>query len=357
MNHARLTFVVSSLWLSGGVHAVTEYANRLAARGHEVAIVVPRGAIDESVARRLGPMVRTIEAGLGAAPHMGLAARVRLSVALAKAIPPGTVAIATHTPTTVAALLSAVMSRGPRPFWFYQDYWEMFAGRPVEQLLLALLPRSFRDVLVVSGASALEMKRFGARHVTVVRQGLSDEAYFYPPADTAQRETGLILYLGDMRPRKGWLDFFAAVEQLYRQDPSLHLAIVSKDLCQIDARVPYRYYYRPARPDLAELFRRCSVFVSASWWESFGLPPLEAMACGAPVVLTDSRGTSEYARPEENCLVVPPHQPQRLADAIGRVMCDSSLARRLSEVGPPTAREYDWEACVDRFEAAVLGTS
>jgi len=349
----HLTFIVSSLRLSGGVLAVTEFATRLAARGHEVSIVAPRDAVDESVARRLEPSVTIREAGTGAKPTLGLAAKLKLGLALARAVPPDSMVMATHTPTTPVALLAS-WKNGRRPFWFYQDYLEMFAVRPFEQGLLRLMPRFFHEVLVVSGSSADEIKRYGARRVTVVRQGISDAAFFHPPVDPASRERGLLLYLGDMRPRKGLFDFLSAAERLYPSEPGLRLTIVSKDECRIDTRVPFDFYYRPPRQALAELYRRCAVFVSASWWESFGLPPLEAMACGAPVVLTQSRGVSEYAVPGQNCLMVSPRDPPALADAIQRVLRDAALARRLSEAGPPTARGFHWDDCVDRFEAALL---
>jgi len=352
----QLAFIVSSLWLSGGVHAVTEYASRLAARGHTVTVVVPRGAVDRSVARRLQPAVRIQEAGASVRPALGLVAKLKLSLALAHAVPPGFTVIATHTPTTPSALLAG-WKNGRRPVWFYQDYLEMFSGRPFEQALLRLLPRFFHNVFVVSGASAEEIKRYGARRITVVRQSISDEAFFYPPVDPGLREKGLLLYLGDMRPRKGLFDFLSAVDQLFAHEPVLRLAIVSKEECRIETRVPFDFYYRAPPEKLADLCRRCSVFVSASWWEGFGLPPLEAMACGAPVVLTQSRGVTEYARPEENCLVVPPRDPPALANAIRRVLRDPALAKRLSEAGPPTARGFHWDECVDRFEEALLNPS
>jgi glycosyltransferase involved in cell wall biosynthesis len=77
------------------------------------------------------------------------------------------------------------------------------------------------------------------------------------------------------------------------------------------------------------------------------------MASGAPVVMTDSRGVREYALPDVNCLLTPPHNPQALADAIIKVLEDPLLASRLRENGPPTAGKFTWDSAVDRFEAAL----
>jgi glycosyltransferase involved in cell wall biosynthesis len=77
------------------------------------------------------------------------------------------------------------------------------------------------------------------------------------------------------------------------------------------------------------------------------------MACAVPVVLTDSGGVHEYARPGENCLMVPARDPSALADAMLRVLTDTDLAKRLRLNGPPTAAQFTWERAVDRFEVAI----
>jgi glycosyltransferase involved in cell wall biosynthesis len=157
-----------------------------------------------------------------------------------------------------------------------------------------------------------------------------------------------------MRPRKGLQDFLAAIKIVYQHMPNLELWIVSKEDCQIETPIPFQFIYRPSRNRLAELYASCDLFVLTSWWESFGLPPLEAMACGAPVVLTDSRGVREYARHGENCLMVPPRKPEAVARAIQRVLTDPALTKRLRQNGPPTAAKFTWHKAVDRFEQAVM---
>ena len=75
--------------------------------------------------------------------------------------------------------------------------------------------------------------------------------------------------------------------------------------------------------------RRANVFVYASWYEGFGLPPLEAMACGVPVVTTDCGGVLEYAIDGYNSLVTPIRDPTALAQAIQRLLSDRHLAAQL----------------------------
>jgi glycosyltransferase involved in cell wall biosynthesis len=141
-----------------------------------------------------------------------------------------------------------------------------------------------------------------------------------------------------------------------RSLPDLRLYVATKDRAEIQSPVPCTHVVRPSPAELAELYRRCGVFVSTSWAEGLGIPPLEAMACGAPVVLTDQRGARDYAVDGENCLMVPVRCPERVAQAVVRILTDSHLASRLREGGLRTAADYRWEPALDRFEAALAGT-
>ena len=86
-----------------------------------------------------------------------------------------------------------------------------------------------------------------------------------------------------------------------------------------------------------------------SLYESFPLPPLEAMACGTPVVTTRI-GTEDYAFNEKNCLVVPPRQPKAIAEAILRLLKDDSMQERFRKEGLKTAKQFTYDNTVDKLE-------
>jgi glycosyltransferase involved in cell wall biosynthesis len=354
----NICFILSSMHLSGGVRVIVEIANRLSDRGHEISIVFPGGTFDPDFRTEINPDISLIESKVERLASMNLLSQMRLTMSLAWSVPPSDVVISTHTPTTIAGWIAgALMHKGER-VWYYQDYREMFLDRPFFDWLVRHSLRWNRGALVVSQSAKDELLSFvPGKQVILVGNGVSNLEYFHPIPDGERQNSknGIqsILYLGDIRPRKGWFDFLAAVDIVYKQLPNIQLWIVSKEQCQIDTSVPYQFIYRPSRSELAQLYGRCDVFVSASWWESFGLPPLEAMACGAPVVMTDSRGVRDYGRDGENCLMVPIQNPQKLADAISRILTEPELANRLRKNAPPSIEGHNWIEVTDRFEQGL----
>ncbi|MEO7245141.1 MAG: glycosyltransferase [Rubrivivax sp.] len=94
------------------------------------------------------------------------------------------------------------------------------------------------------------------------------------------------------------------------------------------------------------------VYVAASRLdsESFGVAVLEASACGLPVVVSDAGGLPEVVLAGETGLVVPRESPRALADAIGALVDDAALRRRLGDAGRRHVQQrYEWSACVERM--------
>jgi glycosyltransferase involved in cell wall biosynthesis len=270
---------------------------------------------------------------------------------LAQAVPLSDVLVATYTPTAVPTLLAHWHGRGS-PAWLYADYPEMFARRPVERWIGRTLPRLFQRILTYSRASIDELPSVARGRARVVGLGLPSWDHLGPPASDVMRPR-TALFLGDARPRKGLADFLEAMALAQQSLPDLRVYVATKDSSEVRSQVPFTRVVRPSPAELVELYRRCGVFVSTSWAEGLGIPPLEAMACGAPVVLTDQRGARDYAVDGQNCLLVPVHCPERVARAVVRVLSDPTLARRLSEGGLGTAEAYRWGPALDRFEAAL----
>ena len=160
--------------------------------------------------------------------------------------------------------------------------------------------------------------------VTVIYPGVDRE--IFRPIPTKQGDDEFrVVALGKTIPWKGLRDLFDATLLVRREIPRLKL-ILYGNKPTISAPVPFEYLARIEDKELARIIHLGSAVMMSSWYESFPLPPLEAMACGAPVICTPI-GIEDYAVDRKNCLIVPPRNPKELASAILALRNDPNLSR------------------------------
>jgi glycosyltransferase involved in cell wall biosynthesis len=94
------------------------------------------------------------------------------------------------------------------------------------------------------------------------------------------------------------------------------------------------------------LYRLAAVFVFPSLYEGFGLPPLEAMACGTPVVTSNLSSMPEVTG--DAAVLVDPYDVDSIVDGMERVLRDPALSAQLRAKGIARAREFSWERSVAR---------
>ncbi|UOF90552.1 glycosyltransferase [Fodinisporobacter ferrooxydans] len=97
--------------------------------------------------------------------------------------------------------------------------------------------------------------------------------------------------------------------------------------------IPHRTFQPKTDQEMVDLYRSADVFVSTSWMEGFGLPPLEAMVCGTPVVTTNSGGILDFCEHGHSAYIVPPKNPESIAEGIMQVLTDQALAQKLVRGG------------------------
>jgi glycosyltransferase involved in cell wall biosynthesis len=103
---------------------------------------------------------------------------------------------------------------------------------------------------------------------------------------------------------------------------------------------------------LAVMYRLAGVFVFPSLYEGFGLPPLEAMASGTPVVTSNVSSLPEVAG--DAAVLVDPYDAQAIADGIHRVLSDETLRRDLRKKGVARAGMFSWETSVRRVHKIYM---
>ena len=107
------------------------------------------------------------------------------------------------------------------------------------------------------------------------------------------------------------------------------------------------------REELPAVYAAADVMVSPSLAEGHALAPMECLACGTPVVASGISGLRETVEHEANGLLVPPGDPEALADALCRILGDRALLDRLSRASRPSVERFSWAGRVREFEALV----
>ena len=162
-----------------------------------------------------------------------------------------------------------------------------------------------------------------------------------------------ILFVGTLEPRKNVAALVRAFGRLAREIPhDLVLAgpkgwradqiLGAIEELHLEDRV-IRTGFIPDRADLAALYSAADLFAFPSLYEGFGLPVLEAMTCGCPVVTADNSSLPEVAG--EAALLVDAGDEPGLASAMRRVLEDDALRQSMAAQGFEQARRFSWEAC------------
>ena len=200
------------------------------------------------------------------------------------------------------------------------------------------------SIVPLAAASHFRVRAVGETILLRARLGLADEPF--------------LVALGSSSPRKNLEAAVDAVDQLGSSAPTL--VIVGDTTPRLRERVARSTARVLLMGDVSDdqlslLYSACGAFVFPSIAEGFGLPPLEAMSCGAPMIA--ARGSALTELVEGAGILVELDDPDGLARAIHRVSGDSELRLKLSAAGMKRASEHSWAAAAMRtakaYEAAT----
>ena len=213
-------------------------------------------------------------------------------------------------------------------------------------------------------AEACRAAGFADDRVEVVPWGIDVRPASEGDVDEVRRRHGLhrpyILFVGTVEPRKNLPRILEAFSRLIADGRGVDLALVgpdgwNEDLAELvesigDAREHVRVLGFVAAADLAALYAGCAAFCFPSLQEGFGLPVLEALAQGAPVVTSAGTATEEVAG--DAAVLVDPTEVTAIHDALARTLDDDALVTRLRRAGPVQAARFSWAACAEKVNAA-----
>jgi glycosyltransferase involved in cell wall biosynthesis len=232
---------------------------------------------------------------------------------------------------------------------------------------IALAARRADRIMTVSESSKRDIMRFfgtPSDKIEVIYNSYDERFGIEPKAEDIERvreryqlHDPFVLYAGNVKPHKNLerlIDAFHLVRNRGLSD--LKLVLIGDDISKYAAlrRAVHRHQlhkyvrflgYMP-EDTLTAMYRLASVFVFPSLYEGFGLPPLEAMASGTPVVTSNLSSLPEVAG--DAAILVDPYEPESIADGVYQVLTDRDLSASLRERGLARAHQFSWETSVRR---------
>lgn len=369
----RVSYLLAGFGSTGGSMVLYKFMDKLCERGYEVFAITPNGSTQwmsngsRLIIDRLNQnksirdilfesSVRTINKF-----HISKIAKYVLHInpcsnlysqtlKLIKNWIPSDVTISTYWTTAYAnyALMDKTI-----PLYHMQAYEELFSPDESIQKLTRLT--YYLPLVQIANSSWLLdiIKNNIGKTPYLLNPGI-DTDVFYPRVNIEEKysnmsEVLIFSYYSPVR-LKDWIGAVEAMKIVFEQVSDKQV----KWICfggkpSLAPEVPVKFMGKLYGNDLAQMYSKAHITFMNSWYESFPLPPIEAMASGTAVVTT-KLGTEDYAFHENNALVIPPRRPDLLAEAIIKLIDNPSFAMNLAKNGVNTARQFTWDKAVNRLE-------
>lgn len=359
----KINYVMTEIHKTGGSYVILEIIKGLIERGHNVSITTNWGQAvqgiklfmpDNIVDRFEARIFYSKRIWMKAISHFikQLAPRyskfTRLVRFLGESIPESDIIVATD----CFSAYPVSQSRSGIHFYHIQHYEEIFYS---DQNLKDLVKATYALHLNKISNSIWLKNQIKHKHgidTPIINPAINHDQ-FYPRKVEKNGKKKIICY-GRRDTWKGFKDAIEAMKIVFQNRKDVEWIVFGFPRLPKDDKAPYTHLGYLNHDALAKLYSSADVFFLPSWFESFPLQPLEAMACGAPVVTT-CYGVEDYAFENVNALVVPPKKPRLMALAILKLLDDKTLSDRFVENGLVTAKKFTWERSVDKVEQLFIG--
>lgn len=252
-------------------------------------------------------------------------------------------------------------SKKGKPVYFMQHYEEIFYPLDSEHMFERLAVRMSYGLPLFKIANSSWLKKIILEHygqdIPFSNNGI-ELADFYPRQKKSEKN-GIIRIVTYARPEewKGFPDAVAAMRKIkekWGNKVEWHVfGYLHPEFPENNSYAQYVYHPKLSFKELSELYAVSDIALCVSWYESFPLPALEAMASGTAVVTT-AYGTEDYAFNNENALVVGSRDITAMVDSINKLIENVTLRDQLAKAGRKTAEKFDWDHAVNAREKILL---
>jgi glycosyltransferase involved in cell wall biosynthesis len=242
--------------------------------------------------------------------------------------------------------------------YYYIPFTERILFPLTSRLHKETIKKCAKIITITGQIKNMYVKTFDERNIAVIPFGVDTEV-FKPPRVEEQREGCEVLYAGALYPLKGVHDLIRAIANVRKRGLRAELMIVGEGqqkealtaltrVLGIEEHVKFEGFVPYS--EMPQYYKRCDIFCFPTMGEPFGKAVVEAMACGKPVIATNIGGPAEIIQDKVDGVLVPPSNPEEIAQQIMRLIEDKNERRRMGEKARETAvNRFSWSKIAEKY--------
>lgn len=323
----HVVYLLGHVSVCGGVKVILEHANELIKQGVDVTLLshFPQPDWFEITAKYN---------------------QIPFGIELARGIPSDSdVVVATYWDQLAACVEANI---APVVYFEQGDFhlWDWDKVTADQQSLIYKLYQLPSFIITCSETGAQKIRQVFHRESQVFHNALNEEVFF---PKNIEPTNNIILGVGSEQASfKRIPDIWEACEIVRSKNYNINFTWVT----QYPPKKPLgTVVVCPSQTELGNIYRTASIYVCASEYETFPLPPLEAMASGTPVITTPNDGVKAYGIDGVNCLFFEPGSINELAEMIIKLLEDSALYQELQQNGYQTAARFKWNEIIPKLKS------
>ena len=313
----------------GGTKIILEHANRLTKMGNKITLITHD---NKPIWFNLDPNVEFIQ--------------VPWENVLCEKIPKETdVIVATYW----REIYECVEQKIAPVIYFEQGDFHLFDTNKLDERTFNYINKQLKtieDIYTVSSFAKKKLKEIYNVDAKVIPNAVNDKVFFYE--EHKENKKPIITIIGseeiEFKRIQNIIDAVKIIQKKYNVE--LQWVTPTKPIKNKDIEC----LVNPPQIEIGNLLRKTDIYVCASIYESFCLPVLEAMTCGAAVVTTDNGGNRDFVRDNINALVVEKDNIKDLVEKIEKILNDRELKNSLIKNGVEVSKQYSWDNVMSRIQ-------
>ena len=327
----EITYIMVWTKVCGGSKIILEYANRLAKKGHKINIVTYDEYPDWY---ELSDKINFV--------------KVPENEDIEKYIPNSDVVV----PTSWKCIRKAIKAnKGPVAF-FEQGGSHLFEIDRLSEIKRKVVYDRMQlppFIYTVSKYSAEKIEEIYGKSSSIIYNALESKIFYPREKERDEKETSITIVGSEDFKFKNVGEVLEVIREL-KERYQIKLNWITQTEPKINIEEGKNAIVNPEQKIIGDVLRNTDIYICNSEYESFGLPTLEAMTCGATVITTDTGGMRDFVIDRENALVIKHHNKEDMKEKIEMLINDKNLMHKMSQNGIATASKFNWDNTILSME-------